>query len=146
MANENVGRGQTQPVRIIQMSIAPGDPRPQMEDPLVIVAKLDPGPDREELQWWMEQLRERVKVRSWGGSPDRLTSVNVEAPADQVEAVARWLLTAVEEANAAYPERCLAWRREHDARVAEEQRRQQRRYAALQTILDRVMDECRSNP
>ncbi len=41
----------------------------------MIVAKLDPGPDREELPWWMEQLRERVKVRGWGGSPDRLTSI-----------------------------------------------------------------------
>ena len=79
MANENVGRRRTQPVRIIHMSIASGDPRPSVDPPLVIVAKLDPMPDREELQWWREQLGERVKVRAWSGpSPDRLTEVQVE--------------------------------------------------------------------
>ena len=67
MANENVDRRRTQPIRIIHMSIASGDPRPSVDAPLVIVAKLDPVPDREELQWWREQLGERVKVRAWSG-------------------------------------------------------------------------------
>ena len=75
MPNENVGEGRTQPVRITHMTTGPGDPRGLEEAPLVIVATLDPGPDREELQWWMEQLRDRVKVRGWSGS---LTSVQVE--------------------------------------------------------------------
>ena len=146
MANENVDRRRTQPVRIIHMSIASGDPRPSVDAPLVIVAKLDPVPDREELQWWREQLGERVKVRAWSGpSPDRLTEVQVEAPADQVEAVARRLLAAVDEANAAYPERYLAWRRERDERMVEERLRLRRRFAINQGILDRVMDEHRSN-
>ena len=146
MADENAGRHRTQPVRIIHMSIAPGDPRPSVDDPLVIVAKLDPMPDREELQWWSEQLGEWVKVRAWSGSaPDRLTDVQVEAPADQVEEVARRLLTAVDEANAAYSERYPAWRQEHDERVAEERLRLQRRLAVHQAILDRVMDGYRSN-
>jgi len=146
MANENVDRRRTQPVRIIHMSIATGDPRPSADVPLVIVAKLDPMPDREELQWWREQLGERVTVRAWSGSsPDRLTDVQVEAPADQVEAVARRLLTAVEEANAAYPERYPAWRQEHDERMAEERLRLHRRLAVHQAILDKVMDEYRSN-
>jgi hypothetical protein len=145
MANENVGR-RTQPVQIIHMSIASGDPRPSADAPLVIVAKLDPMPDREELPWWREQLGERVKVRAWSGpSPDRLTEVQVEAPANQVEAIARRLLAAVEEANAAYPERYPAWRREHDERMVEERLRLQRRFAVHQAILDRVMDEHRSN-
>ena len=65
MPNENAGEGRTQPVRITHMTIAPGDPRGLEEGPLVIRATLDPAPDREELQWWMEQLRDRVKVRSW---------------------------------------------------------------------------------
>jgi hypothetical protein len=109
------------------------------------MAKLDPAPDQEEQQWWMEQLRERVKVRSWSGSsPGRLTSVHVEAPSDQLEAVARRLLTAVDEVNAAYPERYPAWRREHDERIAEERLREQRRFAVQQAILDRVMEEYRS--
>jgi hypothetical protein len=117
-----------------------------VDDPLVIVAKLDPMPDREELQWWSEQLGEWVKVRAWSGSaPDRLTDVQVEAPADQVEEVARRLLTAVDEANAAYSERYPAWRQEHDERVAEERLRLQRRLAVHQAILDRVMDGYRSN-
>ena len=146
MANENVDRRRTQPVRIIHMSIASGDPRPSVDAPLVIVAKLDPMPDRAELQWWREQLGERVTVRAWSGSsPDRLTDVQVEAPADQVEAVARRLLTAVEEANAAYPERYPVWRQEHDERMAEERLRLHRRLAVHQAILDKVMDEYRSN-
>ena len=145
MANEEVGRHRTQPVRIIHMSVAPADPRPSV-GALVIVAKLA-GPDQEELQWWMEQLRDRVKVRSWVGSPGRLTSVQVDAPEDrfQFEAVARRLITAVDEANAAYPERYVAWRREHDARMAEEWPRKEQRFADHQAILDRVMDEYRSN-
>jgi hypothetical protein len=55
------------------------------------------------------------------------------------------LVAAIEEANAAYPERYEAWRRVHDARVAEERRREQRLSADRQAILDRVMDEYRSN-
>jgi FAD/FMN-containing dehydrogenase len=143
MANEEVGRHRTQPVRIIHMSVAPADPRPSA-DALVIVAKLA-GPDQEELQWWMEQLRDRVKVRSWVGSPGGLTSVQVDAPEDQFEAVARRLIAAVDEANAAYPEHYAAWRREHDALTAEERLRKERRIADYQAILDRVMDEYRSN-
>lgn len=131
------------------MSIAPGDPRPSVDAPLLIVAKLDPGPDQEELQWWMEQLRDQVKVRGgsgpWSGSsPGRLTAVRVEAPPDQVEAVTRRLLAAVDEANAAYQERYPAWRCEHDERIADERLREQRRLVAPQAILDRVMDEHRS--
>ena len=61
MPNENAGERRTQPVRITQMTIASGDPRGLEEGPLVIVAALDPAPDREELQWWMEQLRDRVE-------------------------------------------------------------------------------------
>jgi hypothetical protein len=143
MANEKVGGHRTQPVRIIHMSVASADPRPSV-DALMIVAKLA-GPDQEELQWWMEQLRDRVKVRSWIGSAGRLTSVQVEAPEDQFEAVARRLITAVDEANAAYPEHYSAWRREHDAPMAEERLRKERRFADYQAILDRVMDEYRSN-
>jgi hypothetical protein len=48
MADENVGRRRTQPVRIIHMSIAPGDPRSLEDAPLVIRAEFDPGPDQEE--------------------------------------------------------------------------------------------------
>jgi len=44
-----------------------------------------------------------------------------------------------------YPERYLAWRREHDERMPEERLRLQRRFAVQQAILDRVMDEHRSN-
>jgi hypothetical protein len=146
MPTENVGEGRTQPVRITHMTIAPGDPRGSEEGPLVIVATLDPGPDREELQWWMEQLRDRVKVRSWSGSfPGRLTAVQVEAPSDQVEAVARALLTSIHEANAAYQDRYPAWRREHDERIAEKQLREQRLLADQQAILDRVIDEYRTS-
>jgi hypothetical protein len=142
MPNENAGEGRTQPVRITHMTIAPGDPRGLEEGPLVIRATLDPGPDREELPWWMEQLRDRVKVRGWSGS---LTSVQVEAPSDQVEAVARALLTSIHEANAAYQSRYPAWRREHDERTAEKQRREQRLLADQQAILDTVIDEYRTS-
>ena len=142
MPNENVGERRTQPVRITHMTIAPGDPRGLEEGPLVIVATLDPGPDREELQWWMEQLRDRVKVRGWSGS---LTAVQVEAPSDQVEDVARALLTCIHEANAAYQGRYPTWRREHDEQMAEKQLRERRRLADQQAILDRVIDEYRTS-
>jgi hypothetical protein len=146
MPTENVGEGRAQPVRITHMTIAPGDPRGFEEGPLVIVATLDPGPDREELQWWMEQLRDRVKVRSWSGSfPGRFTAVQVEAPSDQVEAVARALLTSIHEANAAYQDRYPGWRRVHDERMAEKQLRERRRLADQQAILDRVIDEDRTS-
>lgn len=146
MPNENAGGRRTQPIRITQLSIAPGDPRGLKEGPLVIMATLDPGPDREEQQWWTEQLRDRVEVRAWSGSfPGRLTSVQVEAPAYQVEAVARRLLTSIDEANAAYPIHYQAWRREHDERIAEKQLREQRRLADQQAILDRVLDEHRAD-
>jgi hypothetical protein len=128
------------------MTIAPGDPRGPEHGPLVIMATLDPAPDREELQWWTEQLRDRVKVRGWSGSfPGRLTSVQVEAPADHVEAVARRLLTSIDEANAAYPGRYPAWRREHDERIAEKHLLEQRRLADQQAILDRVIDDHRTS-
>jgi len=142
MPNENVGERRTQPVRITHLTIGPGDPRGLEEGPLVIVATLDPGPDREELQWWMEQLRDRVMVRGWSGS---LTSVQVEAPSDQVEAAARALLTAIHEANAAYQARYPAWRREHDERIAEQRLREQRLLADQQAILDRVIDDYRTS-
>jgi hypothetical protein len=143
MANEEIGRHRTQPVRIIHMSVAPADPRPSV-DALIIVAKLA-GPEEEELQWWMEQLSDRVKVRSWVGSPGRLTSVQVDALEDQFEAIARRLIAAVDDANAAYPKRYVAWRQEHDALTAEGRLRKQGRLADYQAILSRVMDEYRSN-
>ena len=77
----------------------------------------------------MEQLSDRVKVRSWVGSPVRLTSVQVDAPEDQFEAVARRLIAAVDEANAAYPERYAAWRQEHDALPVKGRLRKERRLA-----------------
>jgi hypothetical protein len=90
MPNEDAGERRTQPVRITHMTIAPGDPRGLEEGPLVIMATLDPGPDREEQQWWTEQLRDRVEVRAWSGPfPGPMTSVQVEVPTDQVESVAR---------------------------------------------------------
>jgi len=142
MANEHVDRPRTGPVRVVRMSIMAADPRASVDDPLVIVAELDPG---DEQLWWMGQLRERVKVLGGSGSPAAMTSVRVEAPPDQVQEVARRLLTAVEEANAAYPERHAAWRREHDDRMAEERLRWQHRFAAQQAILDHVMDQYRPN-
>lgn len=145
MSDENAGGRQSQPVRIVQMSIELGDPRGLDYAPLIIRAKLDPAPDRDEQQWWSEQLRDRVKVRSWSGSsPSRqLTSVNVEAPSGQVESVAKRLLTAIDDANAAYPERYPDWRRKRDAQIAEERRREQGRLAVQQDILDRIMQEHR---
>ena len=146
MPNEIAGGRRGRAVRVTRLSIAPADPGCLGEGPLVIRATLDPGPDPEERQWWTEQLLGRVEVRAWTGSvPGGLTSVHVEAPAGQVEAVARRLLACVDEANAAYPVRYPAWRREHDERIAEKQLREQRRLAGQQAILDRVLDEHRTN-
>jgi len=149
MTSENADGHSTRHIRIVQMSIAPGDPRSSVDAPLVIVARLDPPLDMEERQWWMERLGEYVKVRAGSGSgsgpPFRLTAVHVEASPGQLEAVARRLLSAFDEANAAYPDRFPAWRREHDERIAEERLREQRRLATQQAILDKVMDEYRSD-
>ena len=145
MANENGGQHRTRPVRVVHLSIASDPPARLKDAPLVIMAKLDPGPEQgREVQWWTERLRERVEVRAWAGANGRLTSVGVEAPSDQVEQVARLLLTAVDDANAAFPERYPVWCREHDEREAEERLREQRLFAAQQTILDRVMEEHQS--
>jgi hypothetical protein len=149
MTSENADGHSTQHIRIVQMSIAHGDPRPSVDAPLVIVAKLDPPLDMEEQQWWMERLGEHVTVRGGSGSgpgaPFRLTAIHVEARSDQVEAVARRLLTAFDDANAAYPDHYPAWRRERDERIAGERLREQRHLAAQQAILDMVMDEHRSD-
>ena len=152
MADAHAGSPRTGPVRIVRMSIA-SDPRGPDADPLTIVAHLDPAPDWEELPWWRGQLRDLVNVR-WSGSSTgattiqastrKVTTIQVEAAEDQLEAVARQLLAAVDEANAVYAERYAAWRREHDAHVAEERRRQERRSADRQAILDRVMGEHRA--
>ena len=153
MVDAYAGSPRTGPVRIVRMSIAP-DPRGPDADPLTIEARLDPAPDWEELPWWRGQLRDLVNVR-WGGSSTgattiqasthKATRIHVDAAEDQLEAVARRLLAAVDEANAAYPERYATWRREHDAQVAEERRRQERRSADRQAILDRVMGEHRAH-
>jgi hypothetical protein len=144
MANENDGEHRTRPVRVVHLSIA--DAPARLKDaPLVIMAKLDPGPDQgREVQWWTERLRERVNFRGWSGVNGRLTSVQVEAPSDQVEEVARRLLTAIDDANAAFPERYPVWLREHEEQEAEERLREQRLFDAQQTILDRVMEEYQS--
>jgi hypothetical protein len=143
MTDENSGAQRTQPLRIVHMSIADHPGRRPEDAPLVIRAELEHGPDEaEEVQWWTEQLRDRVKVRGWGGTrPGRWTSVHVEAPADEIEAVARRLLTAIDDANSAYQESYPAWRRERDDRIAEERLQEQRRSAAQQATLDRVMGE-----
>ena len=145
MTTEHAGGRRSAPVRISHMKIAPADPRQPADAPLVIEAEFDPGPGGEEHLWWIEQLQGRVKVLGGTGSPrGGMTAIRVEAPRDQVEAVARRLLTAVEEVNAAYPEGYTAWRREQDERMAGQLLQEQRRAAAPQAILDRVMDEYRS--
>ena len=141
MADASAGSPRTGSVRIVRMSIAP-DPRGPDAVPLTIVAQLDPASDRVELPWWMEQLRDLLNVRCTRLSTG-VTTVQVDAAEDQLEAVARRLLAAVDEANAVYPERYATWRREHDAQAAEERRREERRNADRQVILDRLLDEHR---
>ena len=146
MPHENVDEGRTQPIRVTRLTIAPGDPRGVDEGPLVIVATLDPGPDRDEQQWWTEQISELVEVRAWSGSfPGRLTSVHVEAPPGEVEAVARRLLTSIREANDAYESSYPSWRREHDQRIAEKRLREQRQLSEQQAILDAVIEQHRTS-
>ena len=152
MGNEHTDAGRSEPVRIARMSIAPRQGG-RADGPLVILAELEPALDREELPWWMEQLSERANIHGWSGpgSPGdrswmRVVTVQVEAPDDQFEAVARRLVAAVEEANAVYPDRYPAWRRELDARVAEERLWQERRLADYQAVLDKVLAERRSKP
>lgn len=74
-----------------------------------------------------------------------MSTIQVDAAEDQLEAVARRLLAAVDEANAVCPERYATWRLEHDAQVVEERRRQERRSADRQVILDTVMKEHRAD-
>jgi hypothetical protein len=135
------------------MNIAPRPPGAP-EEPLVIRAELEPALDRAELPWWAEQLRQRAGVRGLGGHggpqdpPLRVVTVQVEALRDQLGAVARRLVAAVEEANAAYPEDYPAWRRDRDARQAREQQQQQQqeqRLASHQAVLDNVLAEHHRN-
>jgi hypothetical protein len=46
-----------------------------------------------------------VNVRGWTASSAAVITIQIEATEDQLEAVARRLLAAVDEANAVYPER-----------------------------------------
>jgi hypothetical protein len=141
MGDQHMSTPRTAPVRIVGMRIAP-EPVARADGLLTIVAQLDPGPDRSEWSWWMEQLRARVNVEAWTlptgmGSSSEMTAVHIWAHEDQLEEAAKQLLTAIEELNAA--------RREREARVTGEQRRQQQSLADLQAILDRVINEYREN-
>jgi hypothetical protein len=150
MGNEHAGTGHGEPVRIARMSIVPRPPGAP-EEPLVIRAELEPALDRAELPWWLYQLRERAGVRGSSGQGDpqnrqlQMVAVQVEAGKDQLEAAARRLVAAVGEANAAYPEGYLAWRRERDAQQARQQQQQDQRLAGYQAVLDNVLAEHRRN-
>jgi hypothetical protein len=97
---------------------------PQKSDDFAVrfVAELDPPPSREEQSRVGDEIAHRVKVCGWSSSPGQF-AVHVEAERDNLEIVAKEILAAV------------------DRHSANGRTTRQRRFAADQAVLDRVMSE-----
>ena len=120
MAVRSGDKSRTSPVMVTRMSV---DTHNSTEFAVRFVAELEPPPARESQSWWGDRISDRVKVCGWSSSPGQF-AVHVEAERDELEVVAKEVVAAVSVANAA------------PGRTA-----RQRRFAADQAVLDRVMSE-----
>jgi hypothetical protein len=120
MANLTAERPASSPVMVTRMTV---DPHRSDEFAVRFVAELEPPPARDSQAWWGDQISHRVKVCGWTSSPGQF-AVQVEAERDELEVVAKEVVATVACANAT-PRRTA----------------RQRRFAADQAVLDRVMSE-----
>lgn len=86
------------PVRVTRMSV---DPNSSTDDTIRVMAQLSPDPPQETQWWWSEQIGRRVTGLVGSTGPSRFT-VHLDVPRDQLEAPARALRVAVDEADAAF--------------------------------------------
>ena len=125
------------PVRVTRMSI---DPRNSTDDTIRVIAELSPAPPQETQWWWSEQVSRRMTGLTGSTGPDRFT-VHVDVPRDQLDATARALLAAVDEADAAFASRYAADVHALHQLARERQEHERLRFADAQAVLDRVMGQ-----
>ncbi len=128
---------QLSPVRVTRMSI---DPHSSTDDTIRVMAELSPDPPQETQWWWSEQVGRRVTGLMGSTGPSRFT-VHLDVPRDQLEATARALRVAVDEAGAAFASRYAADVHARHQLARERQEQERRRFADAQAILDRVMSQ-----
>jgi hypothetical protein len=125
------------PVRVTRMSI---DPHSSTDDTIRVMAELSPAPPQETQWWWSEQISRRVTGLAGSTGPARFT-VHLDVPRDQLEATARALRAAVDEADAAFASRYAADVHARHQLARERQEHERRRFADAQAVLDRVMSQ-----
>jgi hypothetical protein len=125
------------PVRVARMSI---DPHGSTDDTLRVMAELSPAPPRETQWWWSEQVSRRVTGLTGATGPNRFT-VHLDVPRDRLDATARALRAAVDEADAAFASRYAADVHARHQLARERQEHERLRFADAQAVLDRVMSE-----
>jgi hypothetical protein len=128
---------QLSPVRVTRMSI---DPHSSTDDTIRVMAELSPDPPQETQWWWSEQISRRVTGLAGSTGPSHFT-VHLDVPRDQLEATARALRAAVDEADAAFASRYAADVHARHQLARERQEQQRRRFADAQAVLDRVMSQ-----
>ena len=125
------------PVRVTRMSV---DPHNSTDDTIRVMAELSPAPPQETQWWWSEQISRRVNSLVGGTGPSRFT-VHLDVPRGELEATARALRAAVDEADAAFASRYAADVHACHQLARERQEEQRRRFADAQAVLDRVMNQ-----
>jgi hypothetical protein len=126
---------QLSPVRVTRMSI---DPHSSTDDTIRVKAELSPDPPQETQWWWSEQIGRRVTGLVGAAGPACFT-VHLDVPRGELEATARALRAAVDEADAAFASRYAADVHASHQFARERQEQQRRRFADAQAVLDRVM-------
>lgn len=107
-------------------------------------AELEPPPPNQERWWWAAQVSRRVKIVGYSGggsgSAGRF-AISVDAPREQLEAIARQVREALVEATATFAERFQADEAERAEGAAAHQLARRQQIEAAQAVIDRVMSE-----
>jgi hypothetical protein len=107
-------------------------------------AELEPPPPNQERWWWAAQVSRRVRIVGYSGGGSGATrpfQISVDAPRDQLEAVARQVRDALVEATATFAERYQSDETERADRALGYQLARRKQAAADQAVVDRVMSE-----
>ena len=123
------------PIRVTRMSV---DPHGSTDDTIRVMAELSPDPPEETQWWWREQISRRVTGLVGSTGPSRFT-VHLDVPRGELEATARALRAAADEADAAFASRYAADVHALHQLARERQEQERRRFADAQAVLDRVM-------